>query len=142
MKYAFIVGSNAFIIPHGAISNGEHDFLKINSIYHDTSDLGANSTFNIDLNIKDVDGSAIDIRANNAVIGASYSVIKQRDRIKVLRADGSTIIHVHQLDYEAAMGLEHNIVAELEVTHLLQLSVSPENFLWIVSISGPRMKNC
>ena len=36
MKYAFVIGSNAFIVPRGAISYGDHDFgkefLKINSI--------------------------------------------------------------------------------------------------------------
>jgi len=119
MKYAFVIGSNAFIVPRGAISYGEHDFgkdfLKINSIYHDTSDAAEKSALSIDLNIKDVDGSPININANSAITGAPYSVIKERDSIKVLRIDGSTVIHVHQLDDESALGLEHNIVAEMEI---------------------------
>ena len=53
--------------------------------------------------------------ANLTLNGAPYTVKKERDSIQVLRADGSLIIHVHQLDDDAAMSLEHNITAELEV---------------------------
>ena len=119
MKYAFIIGSNAFIIPRGAISYGEpgnqKDFLKINSIYHDTKAPAENSFLDIDLSIKDLDGSAVIITSNKSVTGAPYTVLKERDSVRVSRPDGSLIIHVHQLDDKAAMGLEHNITAELEI---------------------------
>ncbi|MDB5140603.1 MAG: hypothetical protein JWR12_2519 [Mucilaginibacter sp.] len=116
MKYAFIIGSNAFIVPKGIIYCGNREneriFLQVNSIYHDTTE---GSLLDIDVNIKDTDGTPVVIIANQAVTGAPYSIKKQRDSIKIVRSDGSMIIHVHQLDDEAAMALEHNIVVELEV---------------------------
>jgi hypothetical protein len=119
MKYAFVIGSNAFIVPRGAISYGDHDFgkefLKINSIYHDLPPSAEKTFLEVDLDIKDTDGSPIAVLANKPVNGASFTVDKERDSIKVLRADGSLIIHVHQLDDDSAMSLEHNITAELEV---------------------------
>ena len=134
MKYAFIIGSNAFIIPRGAISYGEpgneKDFLKINSIYHDTKAPAQTSLLDIDLDIKDMDGSLVTIKANEPVTGAPYTVYKERNSVKVLRLDGSLIIHVHQLDDESAMGLEHNITAELELNApLAAIRVSGEFFV-------------
>jgi len=118
MKYAFIIGSNAFIVPSNAISYGETGtgkaFLRINSVGHVTTSATA-TTLNIDLDIKDTDGTPVIIVANKPVTGAPYTIKVEHDSLMVLRSDGSTIIHVHQLDTEAAMGLEHNIVAELEV---------------------------
>ncbi len=119
MKYAFIIGSNAFIVPGSAISAGSHDygkeFLKINSIYHDLPNPADEKSLEIDLDIKDLDGSSIILLANKPVADVAFKVVTERDSIKVLRPDGSLIIQVHQLDDESAMGLEHNIVAELEV---------------------------
>ncbi len=119
MKYAFIIGTNAFIVPSKAISYTDHEedhvFLKINSIYHDLPSTAEPSFLDIDLDVKDMDGTRIGLSANEAVTDTPYAIQKQRDSIKILRTDGSTVIHVHQLDDDAAMALEHNIVAELEV---------------------------
>jgi hypothetical protein len=119
MKYAYVIGSSAFIVPSRVISysdNGEDkEFLRINSIYHDLPPKAEQSVLNIDLNIKDTDGSEINIKANKSVTISSISIKTERDSIHLLRPDGSTIIHVQQLDDESAMGLEHNITAELEV---------------------------
>lgn len=118
MKYAFVIGSNAFIVPGKNIyygeSGNEKEFLKINSIHHDTNE-AVQSVLDIDLNIKDTDGTSVIIVSNKTVTGAPYNIIIDQTSVKVLRSDGSAIIHVHQLDEDAAMGLEHNIVAELEV---------------------------
>jgi hypothetical protein len=118
MKYAYVIGSNAFIVPGKAIFVGEGEneriFLQINSIHHDTNE-PAQSFLDIDLDIKDTDGSPVTIIANKPVTGAPYQIVKKIDSVKVLRSDGSMIIHVHQLDDKAAMGLEHNITAELDV---------------------------
>ncbi|WP_428329992.1 hypothetical protein [Mucilaginibacter sp.] len=116
MKYAFVIGSNAFIVPRNSINygdNGKH-FLRVNAIYHDIPG-SENSHLEIDLDIKDTDGTAIVILANKPVTGAPYTIKQERDSIKVLRIDGSTVINVHQLDEDSAMSLEHNITAELEV---------------------------
>ena len=118
MKYAFIIGSNAFIVPSGAIfygDNADKEFLKINSVYHDTKDPANGGVLDIDLNIKDTDGTPVIILNNKPVIGAPYTIQKERNSVKVIRIDGTVIVHVHQLDDESAMALEHNITAELEI---------------------------
>ncbi|HEY8780225.1 MAG TPA: hypothetical protein VIM16_01315 [Mucilaginibacter sp.] len=119
MKYAFIIGSNAFVVPSRVVSYAdneeEKEFLRINSIYHDLPPTAGESHLEIDLDIKDLDGTPVLMLANLTLNGAPYTVKKERDSIQVLRADGSLIIHVHQLDDDAAMSLEHNITAELEV---------------------------
>ncbi len=119
MKYAFIIGSNAFIVPHNGIvynaADTDRDFLRINSIYHEVKEPAGNDVLDIDLNIKDTDGSSVIIVNNKPVTGAPYTIERKPDSVKVLRIDGSTIIHVHQLDEDTALGLEHNIVAELEL---------------------------
>jgi hypothetical protein len=119
MKYAFIFGSNAFVVPSKVISyadgEDEKEFLRVNSIYHDFPATQEKSHLDIDLNINDVDGTPIFMLTNLTVNSAPYSVKKERDSLQVLRADGSLIIQVHQLGDVAAMNLEHNITAELEV---------------------------
>src|ERR1022692_3352186 len=113
MKYAFIIGSSAFVVPSRVISyagNGEEkEFLRINAIYHDLSPPAKESFLDIDLNIYDTDGTPVTLLANKFVSDAHYILKQERDSIQVLRADGSLIIHVHQLDDDSAMGLEHNI---------------------------------
>ena len=118
MKYAFIIGSNAFIVPSNTIIYGEtgseRQFLRINSIYHDIPS-AAESALNVDLSFKDTDGTQVVIIANKPATGAPYDINVERNSVKVYRSDKSLMINVHQLDDDSAMGLEHNIVAELEV---------------------------
>jgi hypothetical protein len=115
MKYAFILGTSAYIVPRGVISFADEDkayeILKINSIYHDTE---PTSFLSIDVDIKDNHGNGVILSANKA-IGDGVRVYEERNSVKVTSADGTLIIHVHQLDDETAMSLEHNITAELEV---------------------------
>ena len=119
MKYAYIIGSNAFVVPSRVINyldNGEEkEFLRINAIYHDLPPTAEKTVLDVSLNVKDTNGSPVIIEANNTAPNAMFSVEKERDSVKVVRPDGSTIIHIHQLDDDSAMALEHNIVAELEV---------------------------
>lgn len=118
MKYAFIMGSNAFIVPHGVISYSGHDhqthsFLSIRSIYHNTD---AGSKLSVDLHIKDILDREIKLTDNQAENAVGVNIIKQRDRILISKHTGNnTIIDIHQLDDRSAMRLEHNIIAELEV---------------------------
>jgi hypothetical protein len=118
MKYAFVIGSNAFVVPRNRINYGgaehENEFLRINSVYHDLPN-AETSFLDIDLDIKDVNGTQVTVLANNLKTGAPYTLKKERDSIWVLKPDGSVLVQVHQLDDESAMALEHNIVAELEV---------------------------
>jgi hypothetical protein len=116
MKYAFIIGSNAFIIPTGVISysgpSGLMEILRIRSIYHDNE---PGSFLSVDLAISDMTGAAIKLINNEPEISFDFKIVKERDSIKILRPDGGMIIHVHQLDTDSAMALEHNITAEFEV---------------------------
>ena len=116
MKYAFVFGTSAFIVPNGVISyaDGENikQVLRIQSIYHDTQ---PNSFLSVDLNIKDDKGNQLILAGSNREFGSLFKVESHRDSVKVLKDDGSLLIHVHQLDDEAAMSLEHNITAEFEV---------------------------
>jgi hypothetical protein len=119
MKYAYIIGSNAFVVPSkvvGYTDGGEEkEFLRINSVYHDEPANEAQPVLDCDLNISDVDGTPVNLVSNKLVNASAYKVDLTFDSIMVSRPDGSTVIHVHQLDDESAMSLEHNISAELEV---------------------------
>lgn len=116
MKYAFIIGSGAFVVRGKTISYGSEGnwkpLLRINSVSQGAT---GNAHLDIDVDIKDTDGKQVTIVSNQPVTGSPYKVDVERDSVMVSRLDGSTIIHVHQLDYDTAMALEHNIVAELEV---------------------------
>lgn len=119
MKYAFIMGSNSFIVPGNTLVYSDHDqiinFLRINSVYHDRPAEQGPTALLVDLDIKDVDGSVIKIEANKPVSVGKFDIAESRDRLHITRADGTTVIDVHQLDDRSAMRLEHNIMAELEV---------------------------
>ncbi len=116
MKYAYILGSNAYVSPHGFISYSEGDqpksFLSIRSIYHDNA---PGSHLSIDLDIKDMLDRELRITDNQADNATGFHIAEQRDRVLVTKHNGDTIIDIHQLDDESAMALEHNIIAELEV---------------------------
>lgn len=118
MKYAFVIGSNAFVVPQNRVcyeENGvEKEFLRINSIYHDLPQKEA-SFLEIDLDIHDTNGNRVTVQRNKTGNDTVYAIKHERDSVSVLRAGGSPVIQVHQLDDDSAMRLEHNITAELEV---------------------------
>jgi len=117
MKYAFIMGSNSFIVPGNTLvySKGDHNvnFLRINSIYRDRPG-GQSTILNVDLDIKDTDGTVIKIEKNEPVQTGKTDVAAHDDRLHITRPDGLTLIDIHQMDEHTAMRLEHNIIAELE----------------------------
>jgi hypothetical protein len=116
MKYAFIFGTSAFIIPQNIIKYANEDtskeILRINSVYHTDK---PESILSVDLDIYDSEGNVVRITANKPESEGSYKVNETRDSVTVLNSDNSLLIKVHQLDDVSAMGLEHNITAELEV---------------------------
>ena len=117
MKYAFILGSNAFIVPNGSISYTDSErqtksFLSIRSIYHDTA---ADSHLAVELDIKDMLDRHLKLSDNQAEDETSFYIKRERDRVLVTHHNGDTVIDIHQLDDESAMRLEHNIIAEFEV---------------------------
>jgi hypothetical protein len=152
MKYAFVIGSNAFVVPSKVITysdNGmEKEFLRINSIHHDQGAPAPETYLDCDIHITDMDGTAIDMVDNKLTHLSPYSLDLEKNCVKILRPDGSLLIHIHQLDDESAMSLEHNITAELEVNapvavirifgdfKLGSLSISAENEKLFVNNDG------
>ncbi|MGZ3753476.1 MAG: hypothetical protein ACXVB0_25290 [Mucilaginibacter sp.] len=118
MKYAFIMGSNSFIVPGDTIVFTENeqttDFLRVVSVYHDQPSGHGHSSLTVDMDIKDTDGHILQIKANKPVNAADFKITEQPDRLLITKSDGATIIDVHQLDEKSAFKLEHNITAELE----------------------------
>jgi len=116
MKYAFIMGSNSFIVPGNTLVYTDHniDFLRINSIFRERPAGQGSTELDVDLDIKDTDGTAIKMKRNEPAQTGKNDVSVHKDRLHITRPDGNTIIDIHQLDEDTAMGLEHNIIAELE----------------------------
>jgi hypothetical protein len=145
MKYAFVIGSNAFIVHSRVISytdnKEEKEFLRINSIYHDLPPSAEKTFLDIDLDVKDIDGTPVTLLANKAISASPYVIRQERDSIQVLRMDGSTLIHIHQLDDDSAMSLEHNITAELEVhAPVVVIRITGEFMLGGIHISAENEK--
>jgi hypothetical protein len=116
MKYAFIFGTSAFIVPQAVIVTANADITKqilhVHSLYHNNE---PESFFSINLDIKDAAGNYIRLTGNKAESEGSYRVETTKDSVKVLNADGSLLIQVHQIDDETAMSLETNITKEFEL---------------------------
>ena len=119
MKYAFIMGSNVFVVPSNTISftdtEGTHRFLRIVSFHHDTPPDQKRVVLTIDADITDDEGHIIRLIGNKAEEAPPYDILEQTDRVLVTKSDGTTVLDVHQIDEKTAMALEHNISAELEV---------------------------
>lgn len=119
MKYAFLLGSNVFIVPSNTVSftdnNETQKFLRILSTHHDTPSDQKRAVLTIDADVKDNEGHALHLTANKPDGTTGFDILEQPDRVLVSKADGSTVLDVHQLDDKTASHLEHNIIAELEV---------------------------
>jgi hypothetical protein len=117
MKYAFVIGSNAFIVPHGIISVASGDtikeILKVNSVHRDSE---AGSKLSVDINIEETNGASIVLNNNTSLPHGDFQITHEHDKLRVLRNDGHIIINVQQMDEETWEALEHNIVAELEIS--------------------------
>jgi hypothetical protein len=115
MKYAFLFGSNVFIIPSNVISYVDNDetneFLKIKSICHDN---GQHSSLTIDTDLKDTEGRGLQLHDNEVIKSFGYKVSKTPDCILATGFDNSTVLEIQQLDEESTMQLEDNIIAELQ----------------------------
>jgi hypothetical protein len=118
MKYAFILGSNAFITSNGVISyteNGEtKEFLRVKSTIKKYP--GApESGLSIDLDLADVAGKPVKLIGDQAYEGGFY-LEQTTDRVKFLQSDNkSVIIDVHELSEASVAGLSHHIIAEIEM---------------------------
>lgn len=118
MNYAFILGSNSYIVPGNTISFTENqqpqNFLRILSIQKDTPSDQPRSVLIIDADFKDDEGHIIKIVANKAQDAPAFDIHEQPDRVHITKSNGDTVLDVHQMSWGTAMRLEHNIVAELE----------------------------
>ena len=118
MNYAFILGSNSYIVPGNTISFTENqqpqNFLRILSIHKDTSPDQPWSVLKIDADFKDNEGHVIKLVSNKAQEAPAFDILEQPDRVHITKPGGETVLDVHQMTWKTAMQLEHNIVAELE----------------------------
>ncbi len=118
MNYAFILGSNSYIVPGNTISFTENqqpqNFLRILSVHKDTPPDQPRSVLVIDADFKDNEGHVVKLVANKAQDAPAFDIHEQPDRIHITKPNGETVLDVHQMTWETAMRLEHNIVAELE----------------------------
>ena len=119
MKYAFIMGSNVYVVPSNTISftdnEGTHRFLRIISLHHDTPPDQKRAFLTIDADIKDNEGHIVRLSGNKPEEAPAYDILERTDRVLVTKPDGTTVLDVHQLDEKTAMGLAHHVSAELEV---------------------------
>lgn len=114
MKYAFILGSNAYIASHGVIAffedAQEKEFLRIQSTFKSVK--AGNTELSIDLHIKNLEGYNIDLLGNKTLNSARMD--ESPERVRIFNEDGATMIDVHQLEKHDYMALSHHIAAELE----------------------------
>jgi hypothetical protein len=133
MKYAFLFGSNVFVVPNNTISYMDQEqttrFLRILSVHRDTPAGERRQVLSVDADVKDNEGRELRITANQPEDISNFVIHETYDRLLVTKPDGSAVLDVHQLDYETAMSLEHNITAELEVNMPLAVIRVRGNFL-------------
>jgi len=114
MKYAFLFGSNLFIIPTNVISYVDNDetneFLKIKSIHNHN---GEQTELTIDTDLKDTEGRGLRIHDNEVIKSFGYKVSRTPDRILAKGLNNDTVLEVQQLDEESAALLEDSIIADL-----------------------------
>jgi len=133
MKYAFLFGSNVFVVPGNTISYVDNilstRFLRIVSVHKDNPSGEKRSVLSIDADIRDNDGHVLRIANNQVEDISNFLVHETYNRLLVEKRDGSTVLDVHQLDHKTAMSLEHNIVAEMEVNMPLHVIRIRGNFM-------------
>jgi hypothetical protein len=133
MKYAFLFGSNVFVVPGNTISYFDNEqatrFLRIVSVHKDDRADEERFVLSIDADIKDNEGHVLHITNNQSEDVSNFLIHETYDRLLVSKRDGSTVLDVHQLDYKTAMSLEHNIVAEMEVNMPLHIIRIRGNFM-------------
>jgi len=117
MKYAFVIGSNAFIVPHGVIScsNGDatKEILRVNSVHRDNE---PGSRLSVDIDIEDSHGNHIQVNNNTMLPHGNLQLIHDHDLLRIVGTDERIIFNIQQMDRKTWEALEHNIVAELEMS--------------------------
>jgi predicted PilT family ATPase len=116
MKYAFVFGSNAFITSQGVISytdNGEtKEFLRVNTTIK-RYEGAPESTLGVTVDVTDTNGNPV--KFSDIINDApDFRIEQTTDRIKALKADGSIIIDIHELDDHSVQHLSHHITAEID----------------------------
>ncbi|HWD87759.1 MAG TPA: hypothetical protein VG367_06500 [Mucilaginibacter sp.] len=133
MKYAFLFGSNVFVVPGNTISYVDNEqttrFLRIVSVHKDDPEGEKRSVLTIDADIKDNEGHVLHITNNKSDDITHFLIHETYNQLQVSKQNGSTVLDVHQLDYKTAMSLEANIVAELEVNMPLNVIRIRGNFM-------------
>ena len=118
MKYAFILGSNAFLVSKPVISfieNGvSRDLIRLNRLYEHPKS-GTDSLLDIDTDVAlPHNGGALKLRGNKSDgLASGYRVQEGEKQILILGHDDHIILDIHQLDPEAIHGLSSHVINEL-----------------------------
>ena len=119
MKYAFVFGSNLFVVPGNTIKYIDHEqtnrFLRIATLYKEPEPGKLHRFLTIDTDITDFDGHTLKLTGNKFEDSNGFQILEQHNRVLVTRHDGTTFLDVLQMDDNSVTQLESNIVAELEV---------------------------
>ena len=118
MKYAFILGSNAFLVSKPVISfveNGTtHDLIRLNRIY-DHAKSGTDTLLDVDTDVTlPHKGGSIRLKGNKAdELASGYHVKEDSKQVMILGNEDSIILDIHQLDDDAIAGLSSHVINEL-----------------------------
>ncbi len=116
MKYAFLLGSNAFIVNNPVITylqdNNAVELLKIKSLYSPATNNANSTILVVDTNITDAHGHRIALMDND-LDHSDYRSVRTDKQIHVTDSEGHIVIDILQLDEAAKPGLSSHVVNEL-----------------------------
>lgn len=116
MKYAFLLGSNAFIVNNPIITyiqdNNTIELLKIKSLYSPAANNANSTVLVVDTNFTDAQGHTIAL-TDSDFNHTDYKTVRTDKQIHVTDSNGHIVIDVLQLDEDAKPGLSSHVVNEL-----------------------------
>src|SRR3569623_1866062 len=98
MKYAFLFGSNVFVVPDNTISYVDNilstRFLRIVSVHKDDPSGERRSVLTIDADIKDNEGHVLRNTKNRSEDTSNFLNHDTYDRVLVNKPNGPTVLEV------------------------------------------------
>lgn len=127
MKYAFLLGSNAFIVDQPVITYEQDgivtEILRVKSLYRRIDSSSDVHQLVVDTNFKDSAGHNIAL-ADNDFDHSDYKVTRTEKQIHVTNGSDHAVLDVLQLDDNAVAGLSSHVINELghvNVDYLIRL---------------------
>src|ERR1700756_1439392 len=98
MKYAFLFGSNVFVVPGNTISYVDNEqatrFLRIVSVHKEDPEGEKRSVLSVDADIKDNEGHALHITNNKPGDITNFLVHETYNHLLISKRNGSTVLDV------------------------------------------------